>query len=196
MNPWIRSWCAGAMLACMTPGFAQNLAPGGFFGWGNLPFSDKGAFSQTFEVRWFGSVVPVEDRWVDVSGSVLSYPYAADQRIPGTYVLNGIQVYSLDRQAVVGSVLVPQGSDAIHFTFGHLAEGDYRFDVNWSKVPGALPAEEAFAWQEWSYAFRSVASPAPEASQVFMTLAGLAGVAAWVRRQKRVGRQTSLMNLV
>lgn len=176
--------CAIFVLSAQSYAF-RDLGPNaGSQGWGNIGGGSPSGFewNHGFGIRWTDSPIPTTDQFVDVLGTVGASSVLADGRSP--YVFTGVRLTSADGLKTYGMVNVDETS-RIDFTFGQLAEGAYLMTFFGRSVP--LGADQDFGWPvaEWSYSFRAIASPAPEASDLAMLAMGLAGVAAWSRRRAR-----------
>ncbi len=109
------------------------------------------------------------------------------------------KVKDLDISTLSLSKLTPGGTYASivsdsspeAFSFSALTGGDYRLTVNGSITPmfsysPSGTANDAAASYTLTASSSSIAAPVPEASDLAMTAFGLAGVAFWSRRRRKV----------
>jgi len=178
----INRFAAACVLAsaAIAPAAHAQLYPGSKpLGWGNIGAGETFYQSVAFTV-WGGPSLPTsETRFVDL----VAQASAAMSTSPNNPVfLTGVWLTSTDNTVAYGGAFSESGAGFLAASYTRLAEGDYRVHFQGFSVD---PAPDNFgAIYEWSYQVRaSVASPAPEASDLAMLAMGLAGVAAWSRRR-------------
>ncbi len=168
-----------------------NLSPGSnAAGAGNLhggqPYDpEPGSFfrEHSFFISWQDQTTAPAARFTDIVGEVGSVWRSGSGLSP--YVFTGIELYAVGSGDLLGSYSFVPGGDPIDFTFTRLLEGEYTL-----RFIGAPVASPDGWWpvNEWQYSFSAVASPAPEASSLAMSVVGLAAVVAWGRRRQRASR--------
>lgn len=191
-----------AALACVSSaGHAVgDLSPGsGTVGAGNLmggiaTGSDPRDFyrDQSFYISWTDTAVAPSQRFTDIVGSVGTVWRTASGLSP--YEFTGVELYALGSGNLLSSYSFAPGSDQASFTFGGLLEGGYSIRFLGTSI------DSPDGWwpvNQWGYAFHaeaskispssSVASPAPEPSQLLMGSMGLAAAVLWARRRKHSG---------
>lgn len=199
MNNAICKLALAAALTCMSSaGHAfGDLSPGsGTVGAGNLMGgiamgSDPHDFyrDQSFYITWTDTSVAPSQRFTDIVGSVGTVWRTSSGLSP--YEFSGVELYSLGTGSLLSSYSFAPGSDQGTFTFGGLLEGGYSIRFLGTSI------DSPDGWwpvNQWGYAFHaeaskvspssSVASPAPEASQLVMGAMGLAAAVFWARRRK------------
>lgn len=168
--------------AAIAPAAHAQLYPGSKpMGWGNIGAGDTFYQSVSFTV-WGGPSLPTaEPRFVDL----VAQAGAAMSTSPNNPVfLTGVWLTSADNSVTYGGAFSESGAGSLAASYTRLAEGDYRAHFQGFSVEP--PPEIHALIYEWSYQVSaSVASPAPEASDLAMLAMGLAGVAAWSRRRAR-----------
>jgi len=197
------AFCKLALVAALTcvsgAGHAfGDLSPGsGPIGAGNLmggtaTGSDPHDFyrDQAFYITWTDTSVDPSARFTDIVGSVGTVWRTASGLSP--YEFSGVELYSLGSGNLLSTYSFAPGSDQATFTFGGLLEGGYSIRFLGTSI------DSPDGWwpvNQWSYAFEaevsqtaavsSVASPAPEASQLAMSAMGLVAAVLWARRRKQ-----------
>lgn len=166
-----------------------DLSPGsGLIGAGNLYggqsyAQEPGSFyrDQGFFIGWGNSPVSPSDRFTDIVGQVSSVWQSASTGLT-PYLFTSVELYSAGGAAPVSTYSFDPGSARIDFTFTNLLEGAYTLRFIGHSV------ESPDGWwpvNQWQYSFGAVASPAPEPSQIALSVLGLAAVAFWSRRSKK-----------
>nr|WP_315196934.1 hypothetical protein [uncultured Aquabacterium sp.] len=168
--------------AAIAPAAHAQLYPGSKpMGWGNISAGQTFYQSLIFDVWGAPSPPTSEIRFVDLvanAGSVISSS-------SGNQVfMTGVWLTSADNSVSYGGAFADSGAGSLTATYSNLAEGRYRVHFEgFSNPPTPEPLATVY---EWGYIVTaSVASPAPEASDLAMLAMGLAGVAAWSRRRAR-----------
>lgn len=159
-------------------------------GWGNIrggtpSANEPDAFYRDvgFYIGWGNSPVATSERFTDISGAVGSVARFGSL---SPYEFTGVELYSLGTGSLLSSYSFAPGSDQGTFTFERLLEGAYSIRFLGKSIPSP---DGWWPVNEWQYSFgaqaSAVASPAPEASQLAMSVVGLAAVVAWARRKRQ-----------
>lgn len=168
--------------AAIAPAAHAQLYPGSKpMGWGNIGAGQTFYQSVAFTVWAEPSPPTSETRFVDL----VAQASAAMSTSPNNPVfLTGVWLTSTDNTVPYGGAFSESGAGFLAASYTRLAEGSYR--VHFQGFSVEPPPDVNSLIYEWSYQVRaSVASPAPEASDLAMLVMGLAGVAAWSRRRAR-----------
>jgi hypothetical protein len=194
-NPIRNLAVATALALTQVSSFAYfgDLSPGvGVQGAGNIgggrPYgSEPGAFylDDYLYMRWRDTSVSPSNRFMDLVGHVGSVSTSSGL---SPFVFTGIELYSQDTQSLVGRFSSNPGSGQIDFTFARLSDGAYKI-----RFIGMATEEPPDGWavKQWGYAFSAVASPAPEASDLALTVLGLAATVTWARRHRQASRRSA-----
>lgn len=199
MNNAFRKLALVAALTCMHgAGHAfGDLSPGsGTIGagnlWGGTSYSSNPAEfyrDQSFYIGWGNSPVAASDRFTDIVGSVGTVWRTSSGLSP--YTFSAVELYSLGSGNLLSTYTFAPGTDQATFTFGGLLEGGYSL-----RFLGASVTSPDGWWpvNQWQYSFSavaSVASPAPEASDLALTVLGLAATVTWARRHRQAARRAA-----
>jgi hypothetical protein len=163
----------------------------------NTSLGTLGTSATTFG-RTFSSNMPSFTDYytfsIGSSGAVSGTTTDANLYFTRDVVLSSLVLTSLDSSITYGTdSAIPTNGTTNSFSFTSLTAGSYKLAVNgsatasWlykSSYSGTLSTTPSAAVSQGSGSTAPVASPAPEASDLAMTVLGLAGVAWLVRRRK------------
>jgi hypothetical protein len=184
------AFAAGAALSAM-PAAADT------FNLGNLSAISPATASAThsFGALYLGSFTDYFNFSITGDSAVTGTTTEKDGYVKFGLVLKvkDLDVTQVTLQKSVGgsySNLLPADSSPEAFSFATLATGNYRLKVVGSVLPtvaydGTTTSSKGISSYTLTAGATAIASPAPEASELLMSVMGLAGVGFWVRRNRR-----------
>jgi hypothetical protein len=176
---WVGMHATVQAQADLRPGSAP-IGAGNLRGGATLA-QDPGSFyrDRGFFIGWGNSPIAPSDRFTDIVGQVGSVWQSSSGLSP--YLFTAVELYATGASNPLSTHAFEPGSARLNFTFSHLLEGAYTLRF----IGQSVENPDGF-WpvNEWAYSFSAVASPAPEASELALSVLGLVAAVAWSHRRR------------